>query len=386
VAAAPELAQGLFPMPRVAAVTHLFTLGWVTTSIMGALYQFLPVALSRSIRWERLGYATLGLYAPGLAAMVLGLQQPHRPLLLAGVATFSAGLLLFALNLAATLRLARPRTLTWWCLAGAAAGLVATVVLGASLAGNLQWNYLGARRFAALGIHMHVALAGWVLLVVIGVGSRLLPMFLLSHGFSRRPAAVAAVLVAAGTAVLAALHHVPGPLVTWLGGGLIWAGTATFLLQAAAYARRAGKPKLDPGLRLAAAGGAFAIVALALAPFVMLRGVSDPGLATAYGTAAILGALGLFVAGHYYKILPFLVWFHRFGPLAGKRPLPTVAELYGRWTAEAAAALLALGAAGVVAGILLTHVALTRAGAWLFAAGSAVFIVQMAGIARRRPE
>ena len=32
-------------LPRVVAVTHLFTLAWITTSIMGALYQFLPVAL-----------------------------------------------------------------------------------------------------------------------------------------------------------------------------------------------------------------------------------------------------------------------------------------------------------------------------------------------------
>src|SRR5688572_26779770 len=47
---APDLAQGLFPLPRVIAVTHLFTLGWITTSILGALYQFLPVALRVPIR------------------------------------------------------------------------------------------------------------------------------------------------------------------------------------------------------------------------------------------------------------------------------------------------------------------------------------------------
>lgn len=30
-------------------MAHLFTLGWLTTSLMGALYQFLPVALGQSI-------------------------------------------------------------------------------------------------------------------------------------------------------------------------------------------------------------------------------------------------------------------------------------------------------------------------------------------------
>ncbi|MHB1168585.1 MAG: hypothetical protein ACYC28_04815, partial [Longimicrobiales bacterium] len=43
IAIAPALAMGAYVSPRVAGVTHLFTLGWITTSIMGALYQFLPV-------------------------------------------------------------------------------------------------------------------------------------------------------------------------------------------------------------------------------------------------------------------------------------------------------------------------------------------------------
>ncbi|MGD8319629.1 MAG: hypothetical protein PVJ02_04230 [Gemmatimonadota bacterium] len=50
---APDLAGGPFLSPRVVAVTHLFTLGWITTSIMGALYQPLPVALGESVRWPR---------------------------------------------------------------------------------------------------------------------------------------------------------------------------------------------------------------------------------------------------------------------------------------------------------------------------------------------
>ena len=39
------LAAGNFLSQRLAGVTHLFTLGWLTTTIYGALYQLLPVAL-----------------------------------------------------------------------------------------------------------------------------------------------------------------------------------------------------------------------------------------------------------------------------------------------------------------------------------------------------
>src|SRR5699024_5525615 len=64
--AAPDVVAGSFPAPRVVATTHLFTLGWITTTILGALYQFLPVALGVPIRSERLAHASYALYVPGL--------------------------------------------------------------------------------------------------------------------------------------------------------------------------------------------------------------------------------------------------------------------------------------------------------------------------------
>ena len=42
-----------------------------------------------------------------------------------------------------------------------------------------------------------------------------------------------------------------------------------------------------------------------------------PYTGPAYVLVIVLG-ISLFVAAHYYKIVPFLVWYHRFGPLAGK--------------------------------------------------------------------
>src|SRR5690625_4656904 len=53
VGVAPDLAQRLPPRPRVAGVTHLVSLGWLTASILGALCQFLPVALGVPISSER---------------------------------------------------------------------------------------------------------------------------------------------------------------------------------------------------------------------------------------------------------------------------------------------------------------------------------------------
>ncbi len=70
---APDLAAGAFPLPAVLGVTHLFTLGWMTTSIMGALYQFLPVALGEPIKSVPAGHVAFALYVPGVAVFVAGL-------------------------------------------------------------------------------------------------------------------------------------------------------------------------------------------------------------------------------------------------------------------------------------------------------------------------
>ena len=86
-----------------------------------------------------------------------------------------------------------------------------------------------------------------------------------------------------------------------------------------------------------------------------------------------------------YKIVPFLVWFHRYGPLAGKRPVPRVAELYDARAAHAAAALLLTGALVLTAGVALGAGVAARAGALLFLGGVMVEAVQMLLLSRKRP-
>jgi hypothetical protein len=380
---AGDLAGGAYLSPRVAGVTHLFTLGWITTSIMGALYQFLPVALGESIRSERLAHASCALHVPGLAGFVIGLVLVKPLLMLMGAATFATGILLFVGNLAATLHASKRRGVTWWALACAAFFLVITLIFGLALAGNLRWGYLGNERVSALGTHLHVAIAGWVLLVMVGVGHRLLPMFLLSHGAGDRFAKVAVALIAAGAGVLAFLHHAPRLVSYWLPALLIASGCGAFLLQARSFYARRHRPVLDPGMRLAAVGLSILGLGVVLAAPVMLS-LATARLMTAYVMAVLLG-ISLFVAAHYYKIVPFLVWYHRFGPLAGRQPVPRVNELYSSRLATVAAGALATGAAALIGGVALGSVVVARTGALMLAGGVTIETVQMLKLWRTHP-
>jgi hypothetical protein len=210
-------------------------------------------------------------------------------------------------------------------------------------------------------------------------------MFLLSHGGTERAGAVAVGLLGGGIGLLVLTHHALNPAILWTVAALVAAGLVAFVVQAVLFFRHRKKPKVDPGLRLAATALGFILCALVLAPFFLVHGLSAPRLATGYVLTLILGGLSLFVAGHYYKILPFLIWFHRFGPLVGKKPVPKVIELYANAPGYLAGALLGLGVAGLVIATLTGIVPLARPAALVFAAGAVILAVQMLLISRRRP-
>ena len=378
-----DLVSGRFLLPRVAAVVHLVTLGWLTLSIMGALCQLFPVALGTPLYSVRLAVASLSLFVPGVLVFVTGLLTDRGALTLGGAATFVVGLLLFVYNAYRTLFRSSARDLTWWALASAFGFLLATIAFGASLAINLETMHLGASRVLSLAVHIHVAVAGWVGLVIMAVGRRLLPMFLLSHTTQERPLRVAIVATAAGAALLSLFHSIVTTPIFTSGVLLILVGVLSFALQIATYLKARHRPQLDAGLRIVV-GGAFSLVfAAALGVVLLALPGSHATLTTAYGVA-LIGGLLLFVAGHYYKILPFLLWNSRFAPLAGKRALPRIADLYNAKIASAAGALSLFGLAATLVAVLLSTYWLGLIGSCALALGCVTEAAQLFSLLRTR--
>ena len=62
---APELV-GHYYQPRVVALAHTVTLGWITLAIMGASYQVIPVVLERPMWSERLARWQLAVLITGM--------------------------------------------------------------------------------------------------------------------------------------------------------------------------------------------------------------------------------------------------------------------------------------------------------------------------------
>jgi len=70
IAADARAASGFFYHSRMLAIVHLVTLGWITSSILGALYLVGPIAFRARLRANWLDYAAFALVAIGVAGTV----------------------------------------------------------------------------------------------------------------------------------------------------------------------------------------------------------------------------------------------------------------------------------------------------------------------------
>jgi hypothetical protein len=378
---APELSIGAYPSPHVAGITHLFTLGWLSTTIFGALYQLLPVALGAPIRSIKLGHAAFWTFAPGAGLFAAGVATSSTMLHHVGIAFVSVGVILGVGNVAATLPRAKNRDVTWGAISLAIFFLASTLSLGVVLLHNLHTGFLASARIIVLATHLHVALVGWALIMMVGVSHRLLPMFLLSHGGDTRWTKRALCLLAPGVVVLAAGLATRTNAGTWLGTVLLMSGVACFIWQARCFYIKRVRRKTDVGMRFAGTALAFLAVSALLGPAVLIAGVSHPRLATVYVTVGLLGGIVMFIVGFFYKIVPLLAWTVRFKDRMGKGTAPTVAQMFSARVAHAQLALMALAVTLLGAGIATASVHVTRCGAVLFLAGVLLFLSQIARVA-----
>lgn len=367
---APALARGAWLSPGIAATVHAFTLGWLVTSAYGALYQLGPVVLG--IRPRRLGLApvVLVLHTLGTGVLVAGMGLWRPPLIAAGWVCVALALAIWSWNMGARIMHApRAGHIAGHIIAAFASIWVALALAGARIGNALGWWTIA--RESLVAAHVQLAAAGFGGMIVMGLGSRLFPMFLASRDVSGWPSRWCAPLLMAGT-----LAQVGG----WLGGihALVRAGGtvavlggALFLVQATRWVHSRARRALDHALRqliaaLLAAGAALA------AGFAILWWPL-PRMIAVYGVLLIVGSITLVVAAVYGRVIPFLTWLERYSPRAGVRGAgPKVTDLLLRWSTALSTAAWTVGAGALATAVGAGWPRGAAASAGLFALGSVI--------------
>jgi len=168
-----------FYQPPVLALVHTFTLGWITASIMGVMYRYVPALTRHPISYPRMALWQLGVFIVG----TIGIISHFANGIWAGT-WFSAGILIvsiamFAANMIPCLlaQLGRGVAETGMFLSTCFLLVAASIAFVLSL--DKTFNFLGGDVLTNLASHVHFAATGWVTITICAVSYRMLPAFLL---------------------------------------------------------------------------------------------------------------------------------------------------------------------------------------------------------------
>jgi len=353
VAAAPDLAAGSLLAPRVVLATHLVALGFLPFAVTAASFHLLPVLLRNDIAHPRFLVAALPLLGGGFL-VAPGVAYDRDTLAWVGASLVAVGLaLVLAELLGLVVRAPHNRTLV---ASRVGVALVALHVTAALVLGGVMVDG-GVGRWPL--VHLHLAIVGWLALLIVSVGRTLGPMLALAPSEPTRRVPALELVLTAGLWLL----------LTGLAGGWRWLsalGGAVALLAIVAFgrtmlrvARERRLPIEAPLVHLLA--GVLFLAQAAVLGFLMLAG----GIAVWRGLAPyvvlLLVGWGAGVTlGHVDKLLSLSLWV--WWPPG---PRPKQDALYPRRLGLVAAAAFSAGSELVAIGALERSAAVVRAGAIL---------------------
>lgn len=328
--------------PETLVLVHVIALGWLTLLISGALFQFVPVLVARTLYSNSLPLLTLVFLLGGLATLLLGFLKLGGqialvfPFLPVASALLGAGFSLFIWNLGRTLWAGRPLPLPARFVVVGLASIAATAIIGIIfalvLSGTTSQADFLAITAAGVPIHVIAGIGGWLTFTAMGVSYRLLAMFMLAPDFDGRSTRAALYL---GTSALV-IAIAGGAAAICLGGNLnlVLLAAAAFGIAALAFygydILRLYRARKRRNLELNSRMVTFALLSLALAAALTIMTMALDNLPRQAGAIVFLLAFG-WLSGlglaKLYKIIPFLTWLECYGPVLGKAPTPRVQDL-----------------------------------------------------------
>ena len=375
-----SLARGIFVHPAVVLLAHLYALGLGASVAMGAWPQLLVVAFQAETaaprKWSS---AALPLYVAGLAFLAGGMAASAFAVVAVGGSLLLAAILLNLLGTAGGARKAGRSSVMTPFVAPALLSLLLTAAVGIALATNRVTHWLGPEWLRVFGSHLYLGPVGWFGLLIPGVSYELAPFFGLTRtgndpGKGRFHGYVAALLAAgfAGGwfAVLVGRFH---PLLF----APLAAGYILFVLDLRGIFGWRPPERRTPtlaGVRAAhayLAGLAVWLLAIGFAGGAALRAW------TLFGWLAAAGWLANSVMAYLHRILPFLLWHHRYWGKPKEEVRTSFPRMVDKDRARLGFWLYNAGVVAVAAGILLRSGALLLPANILFAAGSWLLLANL---------
>ncbi len=288
--------------PAALALTHAVTVGFLLQVMAGAVVQLLPVLMGAPVpsvvRLARWIHAAL---LAGAALLVFGFLRSDYPVLVGGAGLCTAGIVLLFIAITRALLRIRGRIVPHLAFSLGWIALIPTVLLGVEmvlgLAGLISLDDLPQR----VRLHLSWGLLGWLGIVLFAILFQLLPVFYITSTIAEWvtrwiPPLMFALLLTLSLA---------GPANPQTGRiALVLLAVIASLLAFAALRLLQGRKRtlVDATLRFLYTG----LLSVPVAAGAWLAGAD----AVTVGLLLLGGVCLTLPIGMFYKIVPFLCWFH----------------------------------------------------------------------------
>ncbi|HUZ60176.1 MAG TPA: hypothetical protein VMU83_15500 [Hanamia sp.] len=319
--------------PRTLAITHLMALGWGTMMILGASHQLVPVLIEGKLYSNALAYLSFAFAAIGIPLLVFGFYEfdfgwPAQ----FGAIFINAAIIFYLVNIAVSMIKSKHENVHAVFVFTGTLWLLITVIVGLFLVYNFSYNILSKDSLHYLPLHAHLGIIGWFLLLVIGVGSRLIPLFLISKYNNNKLLWWIYSLI--NIALISFIIFFLYVRITWL-YLLPLAAIAVSLILFAYYCYHAYKQrirkKVDYQVRISLLSVLMMVlplIFLLIVILLLLFSINNFHLVLTYGFCIFFGWITAIIFGMTFKTLPFIVWNKVYHDKAGLGKTPNPKELF----------------------------------------------------------
>lgn len=357
---------GHYFSPHMLTIVHLAALGWGTMVIFGAAHQLLPVICERNIYSEELAGICWYLLTIGVAALTWSFWDFRIGwIMISGGVFILLASLLFLINVMLTTRICIHYSIQKLFILTSATWLVITASIGLLLAINLADPFFTSDHMHILKLHAHAGLTGWFLMLITGVSTRLIPMFLLSKSEKVNLLHYAYILQNAGLVFFLLDGYFTGMKNRWpIYLIIVTSGIVCWILYLYDNYKKRVRKKIELLMKQTISSFIFIILALATLPLILMY--SSVQLTLLYGVLLFMGWISGIILGKTFKTLPFIVWNTHYKTLSGKAKIPLPKQLYNDRLIPWQFRFFIAGMVLFCSGIMLQQVMVIRIGAASF--------------------
>ncbi len=350
---------------------HLYMLGFVMMGIFAAMAQLGPIVVETK-HYSVAIFKYLWIFlVSGLLLMLYGFYIDVTFLLTGGSLVLVA-MLLYAGEFLLTLKNSKRKTSITKAMKMSNFFLLIGIITGLVMAAAFN-GYIDINPHDILNMHTFGLVVGFVVLLIMGISIILIPMFGSSARISDNEFTNSFYTVAFGVILMMLSIFFYKTLLESL--AYFFTSLAVILYFYQLYKMTSSRKRVKHDIWAKSMYVAFSSFLIAFILLLVYLSTENILYLKSGVWLLFIGFFGFVIIGNFYKVIPFLIWFHIYSPLIEEQPIPMLHELLPTKLAQLQWFYSLSGLTLTTLALLLTNQALFLGGLVLLCVASLIFFI-----------